>query len=220
MATFHLFPSLPFEIRSRIWKFTIEPRTVEVRVFHKLLPPFDRLVSGPSVQYLATLTPVPATLHACREARHLGLYQQGFSELSDDPDVMGRRYIWLSWELDMISIGTELFSTFFPVAPHIKRLKFERKYSDEVYFHFEARDIYRFVNLKEIHVVCADGFGAWHGASEYPQWPCGAENVLCIDPDDGQTVMRLTELDEMHDRMLEEAYEKENEELARREAQQ
>lgn len=49
-----------------------------------------------------------------------------------------------------------------------------------------------FVNVREIrHVVCADGLGAWHCASEERYWPCGVENLCFVNPDDSSTVRSI-----------------------------
>lgn len=94
MATsFHLFPHLPWEIRSRIWELTIEPRTVDVRISHSwedisaaVKAKYNHFSLGPL--RLRSSTPVPALLQACREARgHLSsvtkgryrFYQKAFS---------------------------------------------------------------------------------------------------------------------------------------------
>ncbi|KAK3296432.1 uncharacterized protein B0H64DRAFT_398245 [Chaetomium fimeti] len=75
-ATFHPFPRLPFELRSRIWGLTVEPRTVHVRVRHNEALVTNDAPNGrrtrrrgkrPShvmaqVPRLVTSTPVPATL--------------------------------------------------------------------------------------------------------------------------------------------------------------
>jgi hypothetical protein len=68
MATFHPFLRLPYELRTCVWKLTVEPRTVRVDV---------------QDYFLASATPVPAVLQVCREARNYGLYQKAFSELAN-----------------------------------------------------------------------------------------------------------------------------------------
>jgi hypothetical protein len=147
---------------------------------------------------------VPAALQTCQEARKQGLYQQAFSDMAV-LDGAERRYVWVNLEIDMISIGTTMFASYNPVAPIIQRLKFERKNSDELFYHYEVQELRDFVNVKEIHVVCADGMGGWHGALEDHYWPCGEENVFMIDPDDGR-MMRGIEMDEMFDQELKEVY--------------
>ena len=83
MDTFHLFPLFPFELRALIWRSTVQPRTVEVRVD-------DRGSGLECCLHLVSPTPVPATIQACREARNLGLYERAFSEI----DANGR-YVWV-----------------------------------------------------------------------------------------------------------------------------
>ncbi|KAK4149747.1 hypothetical protein C8A00DRAFT_18606 [Chaetomidium leptoderma] len=135
-TSFHPFPRLPFELRAKIWKLAVEPRTVDVRIVDSVgldPPATPRLVSStplppllvsstPVPTRLVSSTPVPTPLQTCREARSLGLYQQAFPGVSQDGD---RRYVWLNFEMDMISIGTSMFTYFKPLQPLIKRLEFE-----------------------------------------------------------------------------------------------
>jgi hypothetical protein len=187
MDTFHLFPLLPFELRARIWQLTVEPRTVEVRRAH-----FPRAVP------LFSPTPVPATLQACREARNLKLYTQAFSDL-DKP-----RYVWVNWDMDIISIGTSLFCVFHRAAMLFKRLQFERDNSPESFYHFEVRDLKPFINVQEIYVVCTDGMRAWHHAGEELShyWDGGKDNLYLIDPREDGRMMRATEWDKIRDQEL------------------
>ncbi|KAH6632165.1 hypothetical protein F5144DRAFT_465896, partial [Chaetomium tenue] len=142
MDIFHLFPLFPFELRALIWQFTVQPRTVEVRVD-------DRGPGADRHLHLVSPTPVPATIQACREARNLGLYERAFSEIDADG-----RYVWVDWDMDIISIGTSYFSYFHPCALLIKRLQFERDNVDEVFYHWEVNDLDAFLNVEEIFVVC------------------------------------------------------------------
>ncbi|KAI1406265.1 hypothetical protein F4819DRAFT_241646 [Hypoxylon fuscum] len=198
MSTFHPFPRLPAELRVCIWAFAVEPRVVEVRVV-----PENPL----KVQRLVSPTPVPAILQTCQEARYLGLYKQAFSEVTATKvnAVAGAesRYVWLNLDIDMVSIGKTLFRAFAPVALSIKRLRFERENSNESFYHFEVRELRDWVNTEEIHVVCEDGIGAWHGASREHSWPCALENLWFCDPEDGW-MMRSFEIDQMLDEGLEE----------------
>ncbi|KAK4044378.1 hypothetical protein C8A01DRAFT_12215 [Parachaetomium inaequale] len=191
MDTFHPFPLLPFELRARIWQLTVEPRTVEVRMLYpRPLGPV-RLVSP---------TPVPAPLQACREARNLKLYQQAFS------DIGKSRYVWVNWDMDIISIGTSLFCHFHRAALLFKRLQFERENSAESFYHFEIRDLKPFINVQEIYIVCADGMRAWHQAGEelYHYWHGGDDNLYLIDLHEDGRMMRATEWDKIRDHELRE----------------
>lgn len=158
MATFHPFPRLPFELRAQIWEATVEPRTVEVRIRYKN-----------SIPRLVSLTPVPAPLQTCREARNLKLYRQAFSELpqysSRHEGAVERRYVWLNLDIDIISIGDNMLEDFHPVAPLIKRLKIERVHPSRVY-HFDTDDLCDFVKLEEMLVVRVNGLKTRYWVTE------------------------------------------------------
>lgn len=100
----------------------------------------------------------------------------------------------------MISLGSNVhLSSFKVVASSIKRLKFQREHQAESWFHFESREIWNFVNVEEILVVCKNGgWDDWWGASEDISWPCALENVHLFDPDEGRT-MNPIEVDKMMD---------------------
>ncbi|KFY86697.1 hypothetical protein V500_07465 [Pseudogymnoascus sp. VKM F-4518 (FW-2643)] len=167
------FNSLPFEIRALIWKLTVEPRTVEVELYH-----WDGRV-GKRTLRLVSSTPVPAPLHVCHEARNMALYKQAFSELGVE-----RRYVWLNFDIDIVSIGVDDLKYYKQVAPMIERLKLERD-NEEYWCYCESEEMRNFVNVKEIHVVCHQGFETWGGATERYSWPCALENILFIDEEKG-----------------------------------
>jgi hypothetical protein len=206
MTTFHPFPRLPLELREQIWKDTVEPRTVDVRRVRKYNQRNGHLVSS---------TPVPAILRSCREAKNLGLYKRVYFEVdavtkskgdnttkvaieryfkSDEQVEEGpakgsaaeQRYVWLDLDIDMVDIGTSLFHLYEHISPAIKRLKFERENSNEFFFNTESNQLSQFVNVEEIHIVCADGFWTWSGALHDHVWPCDGERLVFIDPFDGR----------------------------------
>ena len=190
MATFHSFPRLPFELRAQIWKATVRPRVVNVRA------DIRSRRNGPPVRYLGSSTPVPAPLHTCQEARNHGLYQKAFAELANS-DGSGQQYVWLNLDIDFISIGETATCYFKPVMPLVRRLKLEREYT-EYWSYTDVRDLRGFVNVKEIHLVVAEGMWAWHQVWDADRWPCGNENVWIIDPDDDRTI-RAVEMTKIFD---------------------
>jgi hypothetical protein len=102
-----------------------------------------------------------------------------------------------------VDIGTSYFKHYEHIASSIKRLKFERENTDEYFYHTESRQLSVFINAKEIHVVCADGFWAWGGDIEeriHP-WPCAIENLVFIDKHNGQ-VARGFELESIYQEMM------------------
>jgi len=185
---FLLFNNLPPEIRARIWELTVEPRTVEIDVTGREFTAEIREC------ILYSITPVPAPLHTCREARNLGLYKQAFSEVCPK-----QRYVWVNLDIDMIAIGRKTHLGYFrKIAPLIKRLKFQREHQDEWWFHFESKEIMNFINVEEIYVICEDWWDGWWGTSVEFSWPCALENVHLFDPDEGRA-MNPIEVDKMFD---------------------
>lgn len=203
MSTFHPFPRLPIELRIQIWRMTVEPRTVEIRVggFYKDLAPQvkDEPADRQYVQYLVNTTPVPAPLQTCREARNLGLYQRSMSELSD---LTGdeKQYVWLNLDIDLIYFGGSGLAKFNQVAPSVQRLKLVREITEEWFYQEGTSELRHFVNLKEVHIVCKDGMQEWHGVTRDHYWPCGPENLIFIDPHDGQ-VLNGVEMEAKFDEM-------------------
>jgi hypothetical protein len=200
MDTFHSFLLFPFELRALIWQSTVQPRTVEVRLD-------DRGSYSNQYIHVVSSTPVPATLQVCREARNLGLYERAFSDISADA-----RYVWVNWGIDIISIGTSDFAYFHPYAPLIKRLQFERDNTCEFFYHFHARELDAFLNVKETFIVCADRgmMSGWYDAVEEHTilWRCGRENVYLINLDDGGRIMTAVEWDAIMDQEYAEAWAK------------
>ncbi|KAK3398384.1 hypothetical protein B0T20DRAFT_206937 [Sordaria brevicollis] len=181
-TTFHYFPLLPWELRSHIWKLTVEPRIVDVEIKRKdvenpftyyKLPPKAWLEEAPhkfqagvpvALQSNYTLrlrsrTPVPAPLQACREVRNLGLYK----EFSD--------------------VGDQVFPGYFgeDVASTIQRLRIrtETRVWDNAFRMCFFSMCSKF-NLKEVQVVCEEGFYpvADGQVVDHPWWPCTVIKLL------------------------------------------
>ncbi|KAL5364729.1 hypothetical protein BJX96DRAFT_138348 [Aspergillus floccosus] len=191
MVVFHLFPRLPFELRTRIWELTVKPRTVEVRVKK------DDGLRG-RILHVTSSTPVPAVLQVCHEARNQGLYQQAFKF----PSGVEPRYVWVNFGKDMISIGQTYFDTIeLAERLQIRRLMFERE-NDEAFFHSESYKLRSwYPNVEEIHVICEDGLMAWQDAWECVPWPCPKPNLRFIDKETGQVAVG-EDLDRMVDEWL------------------
>lgn len=199
MGTFHPFPRLPLELRERIWELTLEPRTVEVRLERgpTYVPVHSRLK-----KYYVTLrssTPVPPILQACQEARNCGLYERGFAEVQDRGYDDPHRYVWINFDIDIVSIGDFAIQDLFPVAPKIKRLQFLQEYS-EAFFHWIHRDLLKFSRMEEIRVVCEDDMCNWHQMSQQLQWPVKREKLIFIGSVEG-CVMGSVEMDDMYDEL-------------------
>ncbi|EUC33675.1 hypothetical protein COCCADRAFT_95371 [Bipolaris zeicola 26-R-13] len=193
MTTFRPFPRLPLELREQIWKDTVEPRTVDVRRFQAWPQHYGRLVSS---------TPIPAILQSCREARNLGLYKKVFFEGEEaESSKTEQRYVWMDLDIDIMDIGTSKFDHYKHIAPAVKRLKFERENTDEYFYFHEVLEMMQFINVEEIHIVCADGFWNWGGALHEHNFPCADEKLLFIDALDGR-VARGMEMEKIYREML------------------
>jgi hypothetical protein len=116
--------------------------------------------------------------------------------------VVERRYVWVNFEIDMISIGHSWFDTN-DLAERllIRRLTFERE-NDESFFHFRSHELQKlYPNVEEVHVICKDGLMAWQDAWECCPWPCPKENLRFIDKETGQIAVG-EDLDRMADEWL------------------
>jgi hypothetical protein len=148
------------------------------------------LGSWRKVLHVTSSTPVPAVLQACHEARNLRLYQQAFIFSS----AVERRYVWVNFDIDMISIGDTDFDIMEPAEQLlIRRLTIQRK---NTFFIFESYEL--FSNLEEMHVICEDGLMAWQDAWENLPWPCPKKNLRFIDKETGQIAVG-EDLDRMMD---------------------
>ncbi|KAL2145842.1 hypothetical protein VTI28DRAFT_6139 [Corynascus sepedonium] len=241
-ATFHPFSRLPFELRARIWVLTVEPRIVEVRVVYHDPSPVkvtDRNAWTPEwtkkrlppMRHLRSSTPAPAQLQTCREAReHLSNhpysgYQKAFSEIMttpydgfdpvpvDDPQGERDRYVWLNFDVDMVSIGKTELRDFRAVAHQVRRLRLERSLFSETFSRTESALIGDlFFNLTEVHLICLDGMRSGYSVTEDIYFPCGPENVYFVDPEEmGGKMMSSVELDSLVIREYEERNETEEE---------
>lgn len=222
------FNQLPFEIRAMIWKSTVEPRTVEVRVLPR---------EEGKVKHLVSLTPVPAPLQTCREARNLGLYKQAFAEVeASASDGKEERYVWLNLELDVVSIGPTHLSWFRAVAPSIRRLQFACDFTwgseFDFDFTFDSDDVHLYANVEQFYAVCTCGMEGWRGNTEQLWfWPFAFERLTLIDPFCGRVVKAVDmdsapevqwrkfederQVEEARERQLEERQLEEEEEINR-----
>jgi hypothetical protein len=200
MSTLHLFPLLPFELCAQIWESTVEPRTIEVRITR---------VGLIRTRHLRSSTPIPAPLQSCQKARNQKLYHKVFSGLETHHDAE-KRYVWLNLDIDIVDIGTRYCSDYAKVGTSIRRLKIARVNQSEHLYGFESLRMETwFPYLREMHVVCMDGFltSASSVKEGHDRWPCVAENLYFIDARDGR-VVRGCELEGKCTHMLREAPER------------
>lgn len=194
------FSRLPFELRSYIWTLTIEPRrTVEVRTRIKDLCKFAS-VPDPELWgdlYFFSPMPVPAALHVCHESRSAieRQYERAFTHGA------GERYIWVNFDLDIISIGETSLEQIDSEAPRIHELRFTRDNSEmEEYFFDDGHLLETFCSVKEIVVDSDAGPAEWHDFNKHNSWPCPKENLWFFDTTLGK-MFSAAEYERLHDEM-------------------
>lgn len=165
---------------------TVKPREVEFRIKTPAWT-FRTL-------YVTSTTPIPAVMQACHESRNLGLYERGLT-VRDEP-----RYIWVNFDIDLISIGKAWFHKLGGYRRIVRRLKFQAEDSSD-FFHSISPEWKEFTNLNEMYVVCEDGVLSWQDAWEYLTWPCPRDHVRFIDMKSGEMVDGYT-LDKRMDEIL------------------
>ncbi|KAF2743580.1 hypothetical protein M011DRAFT_461606 [Sporormia fimetaria CBS 119925] len=216
-GAFHCFRCLPFELRLQIWEFTFEPRTVKLRYKH--YHPWSQLVCA---------NPIPAILHACREARSVGLKVYGKAlancgsellEMKKGPGKKEKRAFhahvakldfYINWDLDTISIGKMRLEFLLPVKTRMQRLKLDRDWDDSFwedsndvgYERDEHNKLGHFGNLREIHVVTKDKeLSLLEGIrGDVYFWPCDQHNITFESKETGE----LYNIDQLEARLRQE----------------
>lgn len=183
MATFHLFPQLPPELRIRIWEFVFEQdRILDVRKGRR---------HSPSDDYWSP-DPVPAVTRACRESRKYCSYQKAF--VVDGSS----RYIWTKFDSDIIHLlGTvmgKLAKGNGPDNHKIRRLRIDLAnmfLADELapFYRKHSKRFRCFPRLDGVDIL--KPYSLWYsdGLLEMTDWgACPASNVRIIDADTGEWV--------------------------------
>lgn len=206
-TTFHLFPLLPWELRALIWEHTVEPRTVNVHAKRYLVNhnTSEDPVNSPVYARLVSATPVPAVLHACREARNIGLYQKGLSEVEVVPEGGERRYLWLNYDIDTIDFGEDDLCYYRLAAHFVKRLKCRRRATHGP----DVSSFNNFKNLIEAHIDCVngDGLNQWFWTYAPFELSCDRRNIHLIKSENNNRTITAQALEEEFEnqRQLEEA---------------
>lgn len=206
------FVDLPWEIRSKIWEYTAEPRTVDVNITRSNKPVTDELRAkfnfgcehaDPfwiTITRFRSPTPVPAALHACREARNhlttkdgggLGHYHKVFHQLCPaslgvfpgtlplhNPDF--RLFLGVDPESESaryiwVNFEVDLINigkTPFDEFPRLFKHSIRRLKFENAYDDNFAyySGLEHWTNLQEIQIVCTDGIHAEKWASLEDEW--------------------------------------------------
>jgi hypothetical protein len=177
MATFHLFPSLPLELRILVWQHAVEERVLVIRRANWGRP--DRSHWSP--------TPPPAVTRACSESRKYCSYVKAFTT------ALSPCYVWTNFDCDHVQMRVATLRTV-PNESDIRHLHFDRYEGSRVTvawyrrYCMAATRYYR--NLRSVRILVEEG--------SLTQWTdfltttdfgaCPAENVRIVDRSTGEWI--------------------------------
>ncbi|KAJ2978151.1 hypothetical protein NQ176_g3980 [Zarea fungicola] len=175
------FNSLPPELREHVWRQTIEPRTVQLHFAWTHSEGWD--VKDKALSHVSSPTPVPPVLQVNQEARRATkqYYARAF-ENGHTP-----RYVWVNWDLDIISIGQEHLRVILPKDRLLIQRLMLARHLHEIIFSDEQKTLLLFENTVEVFIQCIDSTMDWAHADTL-SWPCPKGHVWFIDSQTGETV--------------------------------
>ncbi|KAL2064407.1 hypothetical protein VTL71DRAFT_4901 [Oculimacula yallundae] len=197
LAEFHLFPTLPSELRLKVWGFSIcEPRVVEIgcrKGTRKTAQQSSRFVEA-----FIPSAPVPAALQVCRESRYeaLATYKTHFTSYKSSTPPYSisllPRYIYIALGQDTIRCRDNLLEYLDnEEKANIEKLILD--VADAAYFgHFSMEIIMHMNKLKELELHTAEGLLTdWRGNSteiltrdfemgktNVPGWECPRVRIM------------------------------------------
>ncbi|KAH7368157.1 hypothetical protein B0T11DRAFT_276542 [Plectosphaerella cucumerina] len=129
-AAFHLFGSLPLELRQRVWELSMESRRVPVGDFK----PIHFATTPP---YPPPIMPPPAILHACTESRSY-LEQYYYTRVFDKDSFP--RYVWVNLDLDTVCMRQQTLVDLSGKLPPVKHLSIDCNEMD-YYYDYTMREV-------------------------------------------------------------------------------
>ncbi|KAF2128625.1 hypothetical protein P153DRAFT_376731 [Dothidotthia symphoricarpi CBS 119687] len=178
MATFHPFPRLPLELRTKIWGVATEDRVLKVRkTWHRN-------------QGYWSPTPVPAVTRACRESREHCSYRKAFI-IDSSP-----RYIWANFDCDVVQMRSGLLSEeSFPERDEVSHLRIELVNEQgldetESFYDNHIHNIHDFPKLRSFDLLVGNGLSPqWTDFIKETYWgACPMENVRIVDGKTGEWI--------------------------------
>ncbi|CZT51636.1 uncharacterized protein RSE6_12807 [Rhynchosporium secalis] len=162
LAEFHLFPTLPSELRLKVWALIVsEPRIVDLSCRKGVVK--SNKQSTRFVEAFLSSTPVPPVLQVCRESRYeaLATYKPHFTSYkSSTPPYTKRllpRYIYLALGQDTIKCSDNLLAYLdTDDTANFRRLILD--VADAAYFgHFNMEVVLQMGQLKELELYTTEG---------------------------------------------------------------
>jgi hypothetical protein len=176
LTTFHLFPSLPVEVRLKIWSFDLSiPRIVTISCSRE-----DIVRGAPrTAKSWATDTLPPPLLLVNRESRYeaLAIYAPYFTTLSSP------RPIYLSFSQDAVKfVGGDL--PYIPRTPLLEIQKMVLQTQDCTYFGLYYMEILKSMKrLRELEIHAERGVVSWWNNGDlYLMLTRDFEEAMEVDP--------------------------------------
>lgn len=185
LTTFHLFPTLPSEIRIKVWNLALSlPRVVTVSCEKERLNRTRRFAKS-----FISQTAVPALLHTCRESRLEGfLTYVPMFKTDTSPN-----YTYISFEHDTIQCEDNILE--YIGGEEVERLqRMILEVKDAAYFgHFHMDVLMRMGKLKELDLLVQEEVISWNRERRYvdglisdfeqarnkdPGWECPRVRIL------------------------------------------
>jgi 2EXR family len=161
LTTFTLFPSLPFELRLKIWDHALaEPRSVTIVCHREMLDRERRFAKA-----FTSSTPLIPLLHINRESRYEALSRCTRSFTTDTSPI----YTYICFPLDTIKCADSVLE----YMPHTEVQQIRRLVLDvrdaEYFGHFHMDVVKRMERLESLELLAAPGAidYRWNRADRY-----------------------------------------------------
>ncbi|KAH6712543.1 hypothetical protein DL95DRAFT_393148 [Leptodontidium sp. 2 PMI_412] len=172
LTEFHLFPTLPSELRLRVWDIILsDPRIVDISCRKGIVKSNQQHTRF--VEAFLSSTPIPPTLHVSRESRYeaLATYKTYFLSFKSNYTpyhivLKAPNYIYLAFNQDTIRCSDNLLE--YIDAAEIENIeKMILEVADAGYFgHFNMEVITQMTRLKELELHTSEGqITDWRGDS-------------------------------------------------------
>jgi len=173
LTEFHLFPELPSELRLKIWHIVLSsPRIVDINCEKGVVKSNQQQTRF--IKAFLSSTPIPPTLHVCRESRYeaLSTYKTYFTTFKSNytpfhTTLKAPNYIYIAFGQDTIRCSDNLLEYIDNIElGSIEKMILE--VADASYFgHFNMEVVMGMVRLKELELNTAEGLLTdWRGDSK------------------------------------------------------
>lgn len=172
LTEFHVFPTLPSELRLKIWDIIIcSPRIVDITCSKGVTKSARQQTRF--IKAFLSSTPIPSVLHVCRESRYeaLGTYKTYFTSFKSNctpysSTLKAPNCIYLALGQDTIRCSDNLLE-YIDTAETENIEKLILEVADAAYFgHFNMEMIMQMSRLKDLELHTPEGLLTdWRGDS-------------------------------------------------------